>query len=134
VSIRLKEWLARLAEISANFALPGLGGLIFDRSHWKNAFWQMVLSASGMILAIAGAAVFLSVFVDLSGLRLDEEYISNVIQKPEEVYKILLGVAGVILGGVLVLGGFLWSLDNAMKRWRKIKILPAEDPDTTKEK
>jgi len=52
-----------------------------------------------------------------------------VLQQPEEIYKMLIGLAGVILGGVLVLGGFLWSLENAMKRWRSFKPQSPESPD-----
>lgn len=129
MSIRIKEWLGRIAEIAANFLLPGLGGLIFGKNHRRNALWQIVLSASGMVLAFAGAGVFLAVFVDSSGLKLDEAYVTDVLQQPGELYKMLVGLAGVILGGVLVLGGFLWSLDNAMRRWRSFKPQPSEPED-----
>jgi hypothetical protein len=134
VSIRFKEWLGRLAEIAANFVLPGLGGLIFDRGNRKNALWQMVLSMAGMVLAGSGAATFLAVFVDSSGLHLEEDYVTGVLQNPEELYKILMGLAGVILGGILVLGGFLWSLENAMKRWRSPKPEPQDLPELSRER
>ena len=122
----MQEWSKRLAEVAANFLVPGLGGLIFDKANRKNALWLMVLSVAGMVLAVAGSGVFIGVFVDSSGLRLDEEYVSEVLQKPEELYRMMLGLGGVIFGGVLILGGFLWSLENAMKRWRNLKS-PASD-------
>lgn len=125
--MRMKEWLLRVAEIAANFVIPGLGGVIFATGSRRNAFWQMILSVSGLILTMAGSGIFLSVFVDSSGLRLEEEYVAEALQTPSELYWMMIGLAGVIFGGVLVLGGFLWSLENAMKRWRSFKP-QAEEP------
>jgi len=121
-------------EVAANFILPGLGGLLFGGRSKKNAIWQMVLSGSGMGVAIVGCGIFMRVFIDSSGLHMDEEYVSAVLQNPEQLFRLFLGLGGVILGGILILGGFLWSLENAMKRWRFERPEPEEErvPSETK--
>jgi hypothetical protein len=129
VTIRVKEWLGRLGEIAANFLLPGLGGLIFDRSNRRNSLWQMVLSVAGLILAWGGLWMILMVLGISFGATPDRQYVADALQQPEELYKILMGLAGVILGGVLILGGFLWSLDNAMKRWSSSRAQPPESAE-----
>lgn len=131
MTLRVKEWLGRLGEIAANFLLPGLGGLIFDRGNRRNSLWQMVLSIAGLVLAWGGLWMILVVLGISFGSTPDREYVANVLQQPEELYKILIGLAGVILGGVLILGGFLWSLDSAMKRWSGAKAKPLESAEVS---
>ncbi len=109
-------WMIRTGEMLGNFVLPGVGTALFAGQGRKGWWKPALLSAFGMGISLAGAALVISI----TGLFPTQDHLETVlIDQPSNLWLLALGALMTFGGGLFVLAGYFWSIGSVVIRWTR---------------